>query len=525
MGLDQQQQKRILYGLACTLSLLFFALQWVNDDILNDDGMDYIYAAHALSEGLPDKALSYRPETLFFSQITHVASLSGLSLINSALFISNIWQALLACGFVAIIRILGGSQQTQLLGLVVLFSVAGLNELRPSIIRGFGFWALQLWAVWAALAYIKFKAWRFAGLWLGLSALSLCYRHEGIIYLALIPLASLLVGQLPLRHKTVLLSLFLFAFAGLTFLATSRYYAPTENPQTSSFTRLQKLQGELESVKKAKHNFEHQKTAMAAAMPNKWGQRSVNDILIGGLFFHVLITLIKTSNAPLLLLSFWQKQTRPPSVTSSPEHKLLTAYLLTGLLVGLLAVYSKYFVSTRYIMLPALILCVMITFKLSQTLTLLRTKTGIYAKLWPATLALLALLAVVYPLIHSKNSKLYIKEAGQWVKHTLGDEQAIYFDNQKVAFYTDNYTNESFRLSYNNPQELLSAGYCYAVYTHSRKKQAHNAPPSITQNLAAHQIQSFANKRGDSITVYQLPQQSLRGDEKQTSCKPYKNKS
>jgi len=498
-----------IYGLTLALSLILFFAHAATNDILNDDGINYIYAAHALSEGLLDEAEIYRPEVHFYRQIVVISTLSGLDLYPSAHLLSLFWQILLAGGFIAIVRCFDTSIPSQLIALAVFFSMASLNHLRPDIIRGFGFWALQLWAIWAGLNFLKHKAWRFALLWLGFSVASILYRAEGIVYLLLIPLFTLFsayfTGQLTTKTQLKIVGIILFtgAIAWLflspeTKHSSSETYRPT---QSVSFSAADKLQNEFTTLKLAAKNFDQLKDDIATLMPNKWAERSVNDLLIGGFIFHLLVTLLKTTNTPLMILSLYRGDIKRPFLRG-PQYTLLASYILMGILIGLMSVYNKYFLSTRYIMLTAILLAVPVTFMLSRSYSHFSASQQVPKRLWRYALCCLPLLACIYPLANQNDGKLYIRDAGQWVKTHIDDSKKVYFDEQKVAFYTANYANNSFKKRYDELEDLIHAGYQYAVL-HDRKAAGKQNP--FQQRLQKQRIATFENNQGRSVNVYKLP--------------------
>ena len=498
-----------IYSLTCALSLIFFFAYAATNDTLNDDGINYIYAAHALSEGLLDEAKSYRPEVHFYRQISVISSLSGLELYPSAQLLSLFWQVLLASGFIAIVRCFDTSVSGQLIALAVFFSIANLNHLRPDIIRGFSFWALQLWALWAGLNFVKHKAWRFALLWLGFSAVSIIYRAEGIAYLLLTPLFALLSTcfKKPITIKKGLKIASFILFTGVVvwlFLPPETQQSSSEthrSTQSLSFSATDKLHRELTTLKLAANNFEQLKDDIAALMPNKWAQRSVNDLLIGGLIFHVLLTILKATNAPLLALSLCRGDIKRPFLID-PRYKLLASYMLIGVIVGLASAYTKYFVSPRYIMLTAILLAIAVTLTLSQTYRRLAASQQAGARLWKYTLFALPLIICLYSYSRQNDDKLYIREAGEWVKTHLNGEQNIYFNQQKIAFYTDDYSNDSFKEQYIDLESLLREGYQYAVFYWGKSK---NDSEPLAQSLNKYRLKTFQNSRGQSVNIYQLP--------------------
>lgn len=498
-----------IYSLTCAFSLIFFFAYATTSDILNDDGINYIYAAHALSEGLLDEAKSYRPEIHFFRQISLISGFSGLDLYPSAQLLSLLWQILLASGFIAVVRCFDTSVPTQCIALAVFFSMANFNHLRPDIIRGFGFWALQLWAVWAGLNFVKHKTWHFALLWLCFSAISIIYRTEGIVYLLIVPFAALLNPQLtgPLSVKKVLkvasAILLIGALAWLP-LTTQLEQSPSESYRTTHLPVLstpEKLQKELASLKMAANNFEQLKDDIATLMPSKWAQRSVNDLLIGGFIFHLLLTIIKATNTPLLVLALWKNNIKRPFLPDT-RYRLLASYIIIGIIVGLASTYTKYFVSSRYIMLTAILLAIAVTLTLSQTYQRLSTSQQIGARLWKYALLTLPLLICLYSYSRQDDEKLYIRDAGKWIKTHLNHEQHIYFNQQKVAFYTGDYSNDSFKEIHIDLESLISEGYRYAVLYEGKNE---NEAEPLASSLNKYRLKTFQNSRGRLVNIYQLP--------------------
>ncbi len=492
------------YSLSCALSLILFFAYGSADDILNDDGINYIYAAHAIAEDRPEQAKSYRPEVLFYSQITFISTFTGLDLYLSAQFLNLFWQVFLAGGFIAILRVFDTSWQSQIIALAVFFSMMSLNQLRPDIIRGFGFWALQLWAVWAGLSFVKQRVWRFALLWLALSSASILYRAEGIAYLLLIPMFTLLsagfLSRLTIRKGLIIGGVILLASGAIWLILSPEFKPASANiphlTQSENFSVADTWRRELLRLNRSADNFSQLKSDITEVMPNKWAQRSVNDLLIGGFIFHVLLTIIKTSNTPLIALSLYRGNIKRPFL-NDPRHKLLAGYISVGIIVGLVSVYSRYFISVRYVMLPAILIGIPVTLILSKTYRRFTPSHQAAARVWKYILCALPLLACIYPLSRQNDDKFYIQEAGQWIKTHLQDERSIYFNEQKVAFYTDDYANDSFKKRYTSMQSLVEQGYQYAVLY----KNEHLPPQKASKEQ---RLITFTNSRDQAISVYKL---------------------
>ena len=493
------QDRVLIYTLAATLSVALFFLSSLTDTSpLNDDGISYLYAAHALTQGDIELATSYRHEVLFYSQIAFTSSATGLTLETSARLLSLMWQIVLALGFIAIIRTFNTSRHTQIIGLLVFTSLTSFNELRPDIIRGFGFWALQIWAIWAAIKFFSHKSWRFAGLWLLCSAASICYRAEGITYLVLVPIAALLTPSFTIKHRVQIAFSILLAALLTAFILDSiipNVLDRTHQAPTITST-VNKWQNEKFKLIQAVDLFNHIKKSIAPVLPSKWAVRSVNDLIVGGLIFHLIATILKTTNTSLLIISLWNKV--PPTNTRGPQHYIIAGYALIGILIGLTSVFTKYFLSARYIMLPSLILCIPITLLLSRSYT--AHAKNLPFKTWKTVITFLSLTAIFYPIINSNNNKLYIQEAGHWIKNNIPKNQNIYFNDQKIAYYSGDLSNNSFRKKMEGTNGIFEKGYQYAVL-HNQT----NRSPTEVSGHNIFQLASFNNEQGQTVEVYGLP--------------------
>ena len=153
-------------------------------------------------------------------------------------------------------------------------------------------------------------------------------------------------------------------------------------------------------------------------------------------------------------------------------------------------------------MLTAILLAIPITLVLSQTYYRLAASQQTGGRLWRYALFTLPILISLYSYSRLNDDKLYIREAGEWVKTHLNGEKNIYFNQQKIAFYTDDYSNDSFKEQYIDLESLLNEGYRYAVFSRGKSK---NDSELLAQSLNKYRLKTFQNSRGQSVNVYQLP--------------------
>ncbi len=488
-----------LYPGCILISLLLFAASLYTDDIINDDGMDYIYAAYEYSSGDTAAARSFRPEQLFYSQFAVLSKYTGWSLLQSAYLLSLLAQTALMCGFLAVVRCLGGSATTQLLALMVIASMIHFNELRPHIIKGFGFWACQVWAIWAIINFALDKRWRYLLGWAGLSIVSMLFRIEGIVYLAGMAIVIPLVIKAAPRKRFLLCAA--TALVGcLTIVSVNQLYFQQGNEQRISPSI--KLKAEFDRATGIIDTIDQQKELIRDTMPNKWARNSASHFLIGGLIFEVGITLLYTTNGLLLILVLVYGKTSIFPKTIS--HKLIAGYFMIGLVISFYTVASRFFITDRYLFLPALLLCIPLPFLLKRILSVQNDQSWGRRYILRGAIFVIPVLAILIPILKDNNQKAYIPEAAQWVKANLPTTDNIYYNDQKLAFYSGDYANRSFQYPEVSIKTLRNKNYRYAVI-HTEKSKPQKLTTSLANNKSIQRVRRINGQQGGMVDIYKMP--------------------
>lgn len=491
--------------LACAIStLLLFGLSLLIDDTVNKDGIDYLYAAHEWLSGNNKSALEFRTEWLFYGQIALLTKYTGLSLLTSAFLLSLSCQTALACGYMAVVRALGGDARVQWIGLIVFVSLIALNEMRPHILRGFGFWAAQLWALWAVIQLTRTGLWRYAFAWLGCSAVALVFRVEGVVYLAGTAVLAPLVVHGRGRWQLICISFMLgvLAVASVGWLELR----PPDPAGADRLSPIARLHRELGFADQVAAGLEVQKERIRDAMPNIWARDTASHMLIGGLLFHVLVILLTATHGLLLIIAL--AAARHKGTTDPVGDRLIAAWFAIGILVALYTVASRFFVTDRYLFMPALLLCVPLPFMLNEILSRYRNREERSQANWRTHLlvgmiCIIPVLSIAKPIVKNSNDKMYIREAAGWVKKTLPASSTIYYNDSQVAFYAGDYNNHSFLHSFQSLDQIREQAYEYAVLLNKKGTGLSEAQLSVNgQHLEA--IFKTVNRRGHVVAVYRL---------------------
>lgn len=472
-----KSDKLSLYGLCVAVSVALFLLFFYVDDIINDDGINYIYAAYEYINGNTVDALTFRPELTFYGQFALLSEYTGLPLSYAAYSLSLLSQIALMCGFLAVTRALGASTSVQILAIVVVASMSSLNHLRPHIIKGFGFWASQLWALWAIIEYTHSKRWRYLLLWLGFGIAATSFRVEAVVYIVGIAFLAPIVLTGVARKRFAVFVLVMLCCALVLGLLGRFYFAAVNNdannpPDNAAYNELYnntynnvfsptlRFEQELNRARQLQEGITRQKTLIRASMPNKWAEKATSDMIIGGLLFHVAITLLNTTNILFLTLVLLFVKVRPLPKTA--DAKLIASYFSIGILIALYTVASRFFVDSRYVFMPALLLCVPLPFWLDRLWFHTRGSRR-KTTLARAAIIFIPVFSIVEPVIRDGNDKAYITNAGSWIRKHVPPSSRIYYNDQKLAFYGGDYSNQSFRIPADSLTELNHQHYQYVV--------------------------------------------------------------
>ena len=233
-------QPNLQYRWIFFTSLLLSAwLIWL-DPLINRDAIIYLRAADAfLKDGLvASQQLHARP--ILSIIIAFIHQLTGLSLLHAGLAITSLSYAALCVGFVATVRTLGGDRTVQIIAAVVILSHPWLNHTRTAIMREPAYLALMILSLRELLLYLRHPILTHRLRWLGYTLLATLFRFEGMLFLALAPLALLFCRDLKNRwqHSALLLvpAWLIIALSSLVFM-TLKPTALTPMP-TSATPRL-----------------------------------------------------------------------------------------------------------------------------------------------------------------------------------------------------------------------------------------------------------------------------------------------
>jgi hypothetical protein len=418
-------------------SLLFSALSFVFPDLPNDDAYVYFRTAEIfLSDGLQAAREHYSWPT--YAVLLALISKTGASLFTSALLLNTLFFALLSWTFVSIVMQLTDSRNVILLSAVTVLLYPELNEFRTMVIRDTGFWALSLLAVYLLLVHLRRGDVASAlGIVVAL-LLASTLRIEALVYLAVIPLvpaaqrlpvfarnndeqkgAASSIFLLPaLVYGCGLLAMLLLAAFGTNLFAVAggflASYAPfveslfSNDPEQTARLNQQLIDSHGELI----------------------GRFSAAGPLVASLAVLVSTLVTGISGAYFWLLVYGAIKRYWPNNNSLPAGLLV--WIVTNAIIVLGFLVLTGFLTSRYLILMALVLVLQVPFVVHRILE--AAEKNSYQKKTKIFILLFFLFCFFDAYVSFGRSKAYLQDAADYVAVHNTSGESILTNNHSIAW-------------------------------------------------------------------------------------------
>ncbi len=429
-----------IYGVVA--SILFSITVVLQHDLLNDDGVLYVGVAKLLQNGQFSDAVALYGWPFFSLLIAAVDLVTGVGLDASAYILITLFDALLLVAFILIVKELGGDARVQIAAVVVIFSLAYMNENRADVIRDHGYWACYLLSL---LLYLKF--YKSPGLWLALGwstaiLLGALFRIEGFVVWAAMPLVMLIRKDTSLGAKIKrLFQLYLLHL--VIGIALASYLWVTRDDSIFA-TRLGDFKLLFENLL---NGFGvDMESRISALKTGVLDTRYSSDFAVSSIVGIILIILgskiITTITTPYLGAFLVPSLRARLKELDSGLIRVIVWSGVISLLVVLSILIPRFFLSARWVLSFALTLLLFAPFLLVQALENWESnKAGRRKRVTAVYLAfgLFILYGFLDGLISTSPSKSYVKESGIWIKQNLDKGNKVYANDSRILHYAGLY--------------------------------------------------------------------------------------
>lgn len=451
---------------------------------MNVDGILYLNMAEAYVAGGLSSASQLYDWPFFSILIGLVSQYSWLDLQSSAILINTLLFVILTDSLLLISNEgLSSSSQTVISAFVILCFYT-LNEYRDFIIRDVGYWAMSALAIFHYLKFFKHGNKNRLILWVVFGLIAVMFRIEGLILLALMPIA-ILFSERPKKLHAITLS-----YLPLLIMATVLAAVILDDSTLwGAFAKISDYERYF-YPEKLIAAFWQDEEIIANQVIHPIAKDQALTLLVSGLLGLVLydvFTGLSISVLALFALSFRVQ----PKVDKN--YKLVIgSFVVINLLILFSFTFSKHFISTRYCMLAILGIVLLMMPKITTYFESCINQRQHFK----ASLIVLLLSLSLVDTFHKTSSKMYIIDAIQWTAQNTAPESSIYTNSKHVAFYlAHDYGHANVTV---NDRRLTMCDYDYAVIVERYLTQRIRK----TLEKCNWQLQNIFEEDGRTVKIY-----------------------
>lgn len=490
---------RLIYILTFIFSLIISFIIAAQTDVINNDAICYLISAEVMNkQGLSAgmHACSQANWPFFSFLIAKLTALTHLSYTTVAFGLDAIFSAMSSTLFVAIISALGGTQRVLWLAMAVILLSHEFNSVRQYIVRDHGYFAFYLMSIWLLLRYIALPRFRNALMFSASLFIAALFRIEGLIFLALLPLISWFNTSVSWRERGkqfIQLNTLLFfgVTIGLLLVLLVPHLIPNEGGRLPEITN--QLQHGLSIVV---NQFLSMKKVLTEQILNQDSARDAGIVLSLMMVSWYLISVMSNLSwvYSLLLIYGWIKLKSPFRQSTKP---VVYGYFILNIIITFIFLLERLFLSSRYLVGLSLILMLWLPFILNA----IRQKVALII------IALFITLFGISGIVHFGYSKLYIREAGIWLSQNIPAKAKLYANDFQLMYYSQHYGYDIFKQLPINVGSIANQQWqqfdYVALNSNENDKEMIN---TITNEMRLTPVKEFINKRGDKVSIYQIPQ-------------------
>ena len=327
------------------------------------------------------------------------------------------------------------------------------------------------------------------------------FRVEGLLFTLLLPVFTVIVHSSSLNNKTKLTVQALAALLVITLV-----YIASGDQQVKGFTKTSQLEHALEKpFEKIEQSIEITKSYIEDLSPQGFSNKYAPTIL-ACTFILILITEVTSAISPfyalMLLMGFLKQNDFQKHPFFIPWIYLILINVI--ILCGFLAL--RFFLAGRYPIPLALILLIPLPF--IAVIIYQKFQNKIFSlnqvKLIKFTAALFAILSVD-GLISMGASKIYLKDAGQWIAANKSSHDSLFTNDQIVSFYaTGEHKNRIRETSFKKVLRKIEKGQLnkFDLLAVQLDHKNFDKKPLLFKLMATKPLKIFSNRRGDSVFIF-----------------------
>ncbi len=410
--------------LTAIFSLSLSITLYLSNDVLNADGILYIYSVDALRDG-GLAAFSDVYDWPFFSGLISVVSiLPGVDIEFAAKSLCTVLFVLLTDALL-LLSSLSASKKSHLGILVVLIiSFYTVNHYRDFIIRDVGYWAASLYGLFFLVKFLDSQKIVFALLWQILTLIAFLFRIEAIVFLITIPILVAFTEKPRERLSTLVKlsfgsALIVTICAVLILLIGYQDAFRKFSEITASFDFANILQVFYQNAELISEQIMHPASDHYGPM-----------VLASGLIFSVLWDFSTGISIPLIALLGWALLSRAKWLPPKNQYLYIALIFVNLLMLAVFALKSQ-LITTRYNVFALILLFLLILPTLTKFIEDEIRKPRIGPKIIFGFIIIISLSDTLI----TTGAKPFLKEIPEWAAQELPPQAKVMTNDFTAEYY------------------------------------------------------------------------------------------
>lgn len=410
--------------LTAFLSLLLSTAVIGLNDVLNSDGILYVYSIEAIKAGGLNAFSAFYNWPLFSFLVSTLSTLTGLNVELMAKIVCTFFYVLVTDAILLLCSISLDRRSHLLLAALLTISFYTLNDYRDFIIRDIGYWAFSLYGLYYLFAYVRTNHLNYALLWQFFTFLAFLFRIEAIVFLIAIPILISIRAQKGHRLSTLsLLSIFTVALMllfGLAMILT---------PDSGAFEKVLEISRYID-IERLFRNFYSNTNLIASEILHPAADEYAFIILSSGLFTAVMWEFVSSITIPFVVFLVWAIALKNPWKRPQQQFEYLCLLMINLAVLFFFAMYSQ-LITTRYFMLTSILALLII---MPTLINFIESQFDNPNKSSKYIVAIIIIMSLADTLI-STGAKPFLRELPEWAAGHVPPDQKVMTNDFTAQYY------------------------------------------------------------------------------------------
>ncbi|MCU7836088.1 MAG: hypothetical protein KZQ83_12670 [gamma proteobacterium symbiont of Taylorina sp.] len=493
--------ERHIYVTTAFLSVLISLWLFISRDIISRDAILYIDIAKAFLDGGISAAFKVWGWPFYSFVIAFIHQLTGFSLENSAYFLTIVFETIISVIFVKLYSKIAFDGARLWVAMLFILTFVTLNDYKGDIWREYGFWAFSLMAIYQFILYFQNHKKVNALLWQCCIFTATLFRIEAVVFAVLAPFYFLFIQNNSIAERikkilalnSVFYSVGLMSIIVILFSRQLQYIIFNNLPSQIVYFSANEIFGNFNL---AADNF------VKYVLPFKYSEAYSHLIIGSGLLTMLIFKLINNFN--LVYFGIWLTGSYKGWVNIKKESHVIYYFSSIALLILLIFITSRLFVSTRYTVLLLLLIGLVFVQYLDYAMSRLSQQKK---KIWLLTLSLFIAIQFLDSIIKIGTKKFPMQQSGEWLTQYIKPDDRIACNEKRLSYYTKQkckLEKKRFYESYDqfDIEYLKDNNFSYLLLWVKHKNTIMLSALEHDDNLIL--LKSFKNKKNDVALVFKI---------------------